>query len=130
MIRASFLGAVTALLVAMAVVADEGCGATPQQVQSAVTTGIDLTNAVCSLAPTSPVGQPWVEVACTIAQGIEQTVSVIVGDVTGEDGSFAATKVTMSVPVQSITLQIPTANRDAFLAAHTAAAVAARKAGR
>ena len=120
----------TALLVAMAVVADEGCGATPQQVQSAVTTGIDLTNAVCSLAPTSPVGQPWVEVACTIAQGIEQTVSVIVGDVTGEDGSFATTKVTMSVPVQSITLQIPTANRDAFLAAHTAAAVAARKAGR
>lgn len=127
----ALLGTISALAVAGGVaLPTEGCGATASQVQSATSTAIDLTNAVCSLAPSSPIGQPWVEVVCTIAQGVEQTVSVLVGELESEAGPAAATKVTMSVPVQSITLQIPAPNAPAFLAAHTAAAVAARRSGK
>ena len=94
------------------------CSATPAQVQSATNTAIDLTNAICALAPDSPVGQPYVEVLCTIAQGVEQTISVVLGEVSVDGGTTSAT---MSVPVEQIRLRLPAPSAASFLAAHKAA---------
>ena len=95
-----------------------GCSATPSQVQNGVNTTIDLTNAVCALAPDSPVGQPDVDIICAVTQGIEQVVSVIVGAVEGDAGT--PTTATMSVPVEQIRIRLPATSAKAFLDAHKA----------
>ncbi len=95
-----------------------GCSATPSQVQTGVNTTIDLTNAVCALAPDSPVGQPYVDVICAVAQGVEQVVSVIVGAV--DPVSDAGTTATMSVPVEQIRIRLPAPTAARFLDLHKA----------
>jgi len=91
------------------------CHETPQ---AAVAQAIDLTNAACALAPDSPVGQPYVELVCTIAQGSEQLVSVILGAST----DAGVTTATASLPVTQLRIRVPAANAPAFLAAHKGAA--------
>jgi hypothetical protein len=91
-----------------------GCSASATKTD--VATSIDLTNAICSVAPDSPVGQPYVELVCAIAQGVEQTVSIVVNAVDGSDAG--ATTATMSVPVETIRIRIPAPQAAAFLKAH------------
>jgi hypothetical protein len=102
-------------------------GCTKQQgqtIQSVDQVGLNLTNAVCSLAPTA-VGQtnaPNVEVVCAVAQGVEQTVNVVVGLLDQGDGGLAAattapTLTTMTVPVTQIRFLLPAPAAQSFLAA-------------
>ena len=88
-----------------------GCHETPQ---AAIAQTIDLTNAACALASDQPAGQPYVDVVCAIAQGGEQVVSVVIGDLS--DGSTTAAS--MSVPVEQIRIRLPAPSADAFLAKH------------
>jgi hypothetical protein len=87
--------------------------------QAAVAQTIDLTNAVCAVATDSPVGAPYVDVVCSIAQAGEQLVNVIVGAI-GEvaDAGGGAAPVTMSVPVEQIRIRLPQASAAEFIAAH------------
>ena len=55
---------------------------------------------------------------CTIAQGVEQTISVVLGEVSVDGGTTSAT---MSVPVEQIRLRLPAPSAASFLAAHKAA---------
>ena len=109
---------VSRLLLPMLCLLLAGCSATPSQVQTGVNTTIDLTNAVCALAPDSPVGQPYVDVICAVAQGVEQVVSVIVGAV--DPVSDAGTTATMSVPVEQIRIRLPAPTAARFLDLHKA----------
>jgi hypothetical protein len=95
------------------------------QAQVDTTTAIDLTNAICAVAADSPVGQPFVDVVCTLAEGGEQLVSVVIGAVTaveGDGGTTTAMTTTAStiarVPVRQIRFSIPTATSAKFLATH------------
>lgn len=95
------------------------------QVATDTTQAIDLTNAVCSLAENSPIAGPTVDVICTLAEGGEQLVSVVVGSIEtiegdGGAGMRASTTAMMRVPVRQIRFSIPTASADKFLAAHRA----------
>jgi hypothetical protein len=89
------------------------CHETPQ---AAIAQAIDLTNAICSLAPDSPVGQPYVDLICSVTQSSEQLVSVIIGTTSGDAGAPTAT--TASVPVTQIRIRLPAASAQSFLAAH------------
>lgn len=105
--------------------AGEGAGCSPaagQQVVSDVTKAIPLTNTVCALAPDSPVGQPWVEVLCAIAQGGEQLVATIGTLLEYDGGPLGSMQTTMTIPVVSVRLRIPSSSAPGFLAAHRGAA--------
>lgn len=101
---------------------------TPAQVAQAGTDtsqAIDLTDAVCSLAPDSPVGQPYVDVVCALAEGGEQLVSIVIGAIAaGEsDGGAASmgaatTSTMIRVPVRQIRVSIPNTVSAKFLASH------------
>ena len=97
---------------------------TPAQVaqaQTDTTQAIDLTNAVCTLAPDSPVGQQYVDVVCSLAQAGEQLVNVVIGVAQTLEGSGATTSSSAiaRVPVEQIRFSIPTPSAAKFLAAHT-----------
>jgi hypothetical protein len=111
-LEAAAVGLVSAVLVLLAL----AMPACHESLPTVVGQTIDLTNAVCSLAPDSPVGEPYVEVVCAIAQGVEQVVSVAVGTLSSD----ASTTATMSVPVEQIRIRLPAPNAPAFLAAHKA----------
>jgi len=110
--------AVGSILIGLAT-SGAGCAA-GQTPQSVVATTIDLTNAICAMAPDSPVGQPYVEVVCAIAQAGEQLVSVIVDAVTNAATSAVVhpTPAPLLAPIVQIRVRIPAANTAAFLAAH------------
>ena len=96
---------------------------TPAQVaqaQTDTTQAIDLTNAVCTLAPDSPVGQQYVDVVCSLAQAGEQLVNVVIGVAQTLEGSGATTSSSAiaRVPVEQIRFSIPTPSAAKFLAAH------------
>ena len=101
---------------------------TPAQVAQAntdTTQAIDLTDAVCSLAPDSPVGQPYVDVICVLAEGGEQLVSVVVGAIGAVEGdggtaNMTSTSTLMRVPVKQIRFSIAVSSADKFLTAHRA----------
>jgi hypothetical protein len=90
--------------------------AQPAQNVANTTTGtvIPLTNAVCSVAPDSPVGQPYIDVICSLAQGAEQVVATIAQAIAA-GGADAATT---TAPIMSVRLRIPQASAPGFLAAH------------
>lgn len=90
-----------------------GCHESPAAVEAQV---IDLTNAVCALAPDSPVGGPTVEIVCAIVQPIEQAVSVVIGAV--EDGGLAA-KASVKTDRAVYHFPLPASVAQAFLAAHS-----------
>lgn len=90
------------------------CGQPAANVANVVTsTVIPLTNAVCSVAPDSPVGQPFIDVICSFAQGAEQIVATIAQAIAA---GGAAT--TTTAPVMSVRLRIPASSAPAFLASH------------
>jgi hypothetical protein len=102
-------------------------GCTPAQVaqvQTDTSQAIDLTNAVCALAPDSPIGQPLVSIICTLAEGAEQLVSVVIGAVgtiegPGGTASLSSATAIARVPVKQIEFKIPAPAAAKFLAAHT-----------
>jgi len=77
-------------------------GCTQAQAQSADAFAIDLTNAICAPLEGQPAGQPYVDVVCTLAQGVEQTVGGVV--------SVLSTK--------TVQVRLPAAEAPAFLASH------------
>lgn len=85
------------------------CHESPSVVTAQV---IDLTNAVCSVVDGQPAGQPYVELACQLAQVGEQVVQILVGATAGDAG------VAMSVPVTQVRIRLPASSAPAFLAAH------------
>jgi hypothetical protein len=101
---------------------------TPAQVakvQRDTQQAIDLTDAVCNLAPESPVDQSYVIVSCAILEGGEQLVSVVVGAIgaaesDGGSTSMASATTMVRVPVKQIHFPIPAATSGKFLAAHKA----------
>jgi hypothetical protein len=117
-------------LSAMAVLVAVLCfGCTPAQSAQAQTdtgTAIDLTNAVCALAPDAPQSdQTYVDVICTLLQGGEQLVSVVIGAVStleGDGGTTTAMQTATSavarVPIKQIRFTIQRSISANFLAAH------------
>jgi len=95
---------------------------TKTQVQSADTVAIDLTNAVCAPLEAQPAGQPWVDIVCTIAQGVEQGIGIAAMAAQPDAGAPAA--ITATAAVRSVTVRIAAADAPAFLAAHAAKASA------
>ena len=101
---------------------------TPAQVAQATTdTGqaIDLTDAACIVAENQPLGQPYVDLVCTLAEGGEQLVSVVIGAVGAVEGdggvaSMGATtsspSALMRVPVKQIRIRLPKASADRIMA--------------
>lgn len=86
---------------------------TTQQAQSADAVAIDLTNAVCAVAQDQPAGQPWVDVVCTVAGGVEQGLGVAL------DGIPTAATLTSQAPnIKTVRIRIPASTSAAFLAEH------------
>lgn len=100
------------LLLPLAFLALVACHESPQAVTAQV---VDLTNAVCALAPDSPVDAPIVEVVCSLVQAGEGAVSVIVGQTA--DAGLAASA---SVQADHVLYRFPLPKdvAPAFLAAH------------
>jgi hypothetical protein len=86
MLRSSLIG-LLALTSLIAVAGVDGC--TAQQAKSADAVAIDLTNAVCSIGEQQPIGQPFVDVVCVIAQGTEQGISIATSAAAASDGGAA-----------------------------------------
>lgn len=99
---------------ALLVGASVGCHESPAAVQAQV---VDLTNAICALAPDSPVGGPVVEIVCSVVQPIEQAVSVVIGAV--EDGGVFAASATIKTDRTVYHFPLPASVAPAFLAAHS-----------
>jgi hypothetical protein len=103
-------------------------GCTPAanaQAQTDTGVAIDLTNAICAVAADSPVGQPYVDLVCSLTEAGEQIVSVVIGDVGSLQGDGGATPAASQstiarVLVKQIRFSIPTASSAKFLAAHQA----------
>ncbi len=73
---------------------------------------IDLTNAICAPLEAQPAGQPWVDFACQIAQGVE---NVLASTTSSDAGAAAATPM---VGVHTVTIRVPAAEAATFMAAH------------
>ena len=100
---------------------------TPAQVAQATTdTGqaIDLTDAACVVAENQPLGQPYVDLVCTLAEGGEQLVSVVIGAVGAAEGdggaasmgAAASPSALMRVPVKQIRIRLPKATAERVMA--------------
>jgi hypothetical protein len=97
------------------------------QAQTDTTQAIDLTDAVCAVAPDSPLGQPYVDLICSLGEAGEQLVSIVIGaiaTVEGDSGSASMGAITtgstmIRVPVKQIRFTIPAASSAKFLAAHS-----------
>lgn len=110
-----------ALVMALGVV-DIGCHETPQ---AAVAQAIDLTNAACVVATDQPLGQPYVDLVCTVAEGGEQLVSVVVGALAQDAGSDAGpTPVVAKLKLKMVRVTLASTDVPAFLASHKALATA------
>lgn len=102
-------------ILALAIAAGMIIGACHESPQAAIAQTIDLTNAVCDLAPDSPVSAPTVEIICAVVQPVEQAVSVIIGAV--EDGGLAASA-SVKTDRAVYHFALPASVAPAFLAAH------------
>jgi len=97
------------------------CHETPAQ---AVTQAIDLTNAVCTVAQDVPNPDPSiVTLICTIAEGVEETVSVVVGELSADAGADAGgalppVPAIAKVRLRQVRVEMPAASAPAFLASH------------
>jgi hypothetical protein len=89
-------------------------GCTQAQAQSADSVAVDLTGALCSVAADSPAGQPYTDVVCSIAAGVEQGIGVLVA------GKTTATSLAASPSIKEVRLRVATAQAAPFLAAHAA----------
>lgn len=87
--RSSFAAIVLTSIVG--VVAVDAC--TTQQAHSADAVAINLTNAVCSLGEAQPVGQPWVDVVCIIAQNTEQGIAIATATSPIDGGAATSTPI-------------------------------------
>ena len=88
-----------------------GCSA--QEAQSADAVAIDLTAAICAVAVDSPVGQPYVDIVCTVASSVEQGIGALVA---GDGGANALTNATPTL--KTVRIRMPAGQSTAFLAAH------------
>lgn len=95
------------VMAALAVLALFGC--TTTQARVADTVAIDLTSAVCSAVSGQPAGQAWVDIVCTVAEGVEQGVATLLAD----GGAMA-----QAAPVRTVRLRMSAADAQAFLAVH------------
>jgi hypothetical protein len=86
--------------------------------QAAVAQVVDLTDAVCSLAPDSPVDAPVVEIVCVATEAVETGVSVIVGAISDGGALGAMTVGTIKQDRPAYHFPLPAAAAPAFLAAH------------
>lgn len=96
------------------------CACTPStaaKVQAVDNTAIDVTGLPCSLAPDSPIGQPWVTIVCWGIETLEQGVTLVDNAVEGDAGSLAVTTVVAKRP-RVVEFQYPSAGAPAFLARH------------
>jgi hypothetical protein len=93
------------------------CSCTKAQAASDDAVAVDLTNAVCSVAADSPVGQPWTDVICIAAGAVEQGVALL----TAPDAGAASTTAPAVASFKSVRLRLPTAQAMALVAASTAA---------
>jgi hypothetical protein len=118
---ATKVATVTASALLLVVFGISICACTKAQVASDDAVAVDLTNAVCSLAPDSPLGQPVTDVICVAAGAIEQGVALL----TAADAGAST-----SAPVaafKSVRLRLPTAQAQALVAASMAAHPGAAK---
>lgn len=103
------IGLALGLSCLIAIVAMVAC--TKQQASQADTVAIDLTNAVCSAIEGQPAGQPWVDIVCTVAGGVEQGIGAVVDDAGVPRASSS---------IRVVRLRLPAGDAQAFLAAHAA----------
>jgi hypothetical protein len=97
-------------------------GCTPAQAVQA----IDLSAAACQVAENQPAGQPFVDIICAL-DGVGNTIAIDLG---AEGDAGAAAMALATVPLDSVTVRLPSAEAPAFLAAHTKATAAAARARR
>ena len=81
-------------------------------VLSADNVAIDLTDTVCAPLENQTAGQPFVDMICTLAEGVEQ---VIASAETTPDAGFTAIK-----GVRTIKVRVPANEASNFMAAHRA----------
>ena len=113
-----------ASLIALAVACTD---CTPAQVATAQTDtsqAIDLTNAVCTLAPDAPASsQSDVNLICTLGKVGEQLVSIVIGAIATAEGDGGATasmtgtstSTMIRVPVRQIIITVPKASAAKYL---------------
>ena len=104
----------TAFVIMMIAVGMNETACTPQQAQSADSVAIDLTDALCAIAENQPLGQPWVDIVCTVASPIEQGIATLVSD----GGALASGSGPNAI--RTVTLRLPSAEAAQFLASHKA----------
>lgn len=75
---------------------------TKQQAQSVDSIAVDLTNAVCAPLEGQPAGQPYIDIVCTIAQGVETTAGGVISN----------------LPAKTVQIRLPASEGPAFLADH------------
>lgn len=92
--------------------------ATAAKIQAVDNTAIDVTNLPCSLAPDSPIGQPWVQIVCWGIDAVEQGVTLVDNAVEGEAGTALAVTSTVQRRGKVYEFQYPSAGAPAFLARH------------
>lgn len=102
-----------------------GCNQSPA-VLSADNVAIDFTDTVCAPLENQSAGQPFVDFACTVAEGIEDVISV--AETPKADAGAPAKISRASVAfspvkgVRTINVRVPAAEAPSFMAAHRKAA--------
>jgi len=105
---------------AVSIVAATVAACTAQQIHTDDAVAIDLTNAVCAVGEVQPLGQPYVDVVCTIAQGVEKQISIATApaDAGAPGDAGAASSAVASVKV--VHLQLTKDQAAQIVAAHSA----------
>jgi hypothetical protein len=124
MLRSSFIG-LLALTSLVAVAGVDACSAPAAKSADAV--AIDLTNAVCSVGEQQPIGQPWVDVVCVIAQGAEQGISIATSSAAASSDAGAPLASTSIASTRVIHLHLTKDQAATILGLHPVAAPAASK---
>lgn len=93
--------------VALTLAAANGCKSLGQ-VLAADEVAIDLTDMACETAENQTTGQPYVDIVCTLAEGVEDIIASVA---TTPDGGLTAV-----AGVRTIKLRIPAESATAFLA--------------
>ena len=85
---------------------------TTQQAHSADAVAIDLTNAICAAAADSPVGAPFVDIICSIAEPVVQGIGTLTSDDAGVPlSAFGSTAPT----IRTVRLRVPAAQAAALI---------------
>jgi hypothetical protein len=108
-------GAFTGILAAAAVVAavlfsNEAC--TKAQAASDLSVAVDLTDAACTVAADSPIGQPFTDIVCVIATGVEQGIALLSASDAG------AASFNTAPTYRTVRIRLPSSEVPQFLAAH------------